>query len=379
MLDNFDAPFPGKYHSLKWSRYQGKDVIPLWLADTDFPVSPKILSSIKHRLELSHLNYGIIPEELKDIICQYCFSRYRWKILPEWVVFTPSITIGLNIVRTLVTTTNNKHAGVTFIPTYHRLMKGVAAIPFQHYLYPLQLSSEQWHMDLSMVDTVPVQAGVYFLCNPHNPVGRAYTKEELISIAELCIAKQWLICSDEAHCDLLLGDHQHIPIASLLPEISRHTITLMSPGKAHGICGLGFAFAVIENPHLRSVYQSVCDGLVGDVNVLSIPAAMAAYTENTYWLQQQQLILERNASEVFNRINAIPYLSMQQVEATFLAWIDVSKLSVDDPQRFFESHGVGLADGHLFGVKGFLRLSFGCSWHTLDEALSRIEHACSTL
>ena len=153
----------------------------------------------------------------------------------------------------------------------------------------------------------------------------------------------------------------------------------MSPSKAYGICGLGFAFAIIENKDLRLAFQAICDGLVGDVNVLSIPAAMAAYKESAHWLQQQQLILNRNASEVFNRINAAPYLSMQKVEATFLAWIDVSKMPVDDPHYFFEKYGVDLADSLLFGVKGFLRLSFGCDWLTLDKALSRIEYACSTL
>ena len=374
----FDSDFfPELGDSLKWSKYRDKDVIAMWLADTDFPINEPILSSIKMRLENPRFGYGVPPDNLKEVICQHCLSRYQWEIEPDWITFTPGVTKGLNIVRAMTIDIKRRQCGLTYTPVYPRLMTSVPSIPFINYQLPLKLSSSKWRMDFSYFNTNSFSdVGVFFLCNPHNPVGRVYSREELEKIANICISNDWLICSDEAHCDLTLNNNKHIPIASISPDISDRTITLMSPGKTFNISGLEFSFSIIENENLRKSYRSVCDGLVGDPNLLSYHAAFAAYSCSEPWITNQKMILERNALQVFNHINSIPGLSMQSIEATFLAWIDVSNLSSPNPQRLFEKHGVGLTEGAIFGSNDFVRLNFACSKDLLDKALSRIEEAC---
>ncbi|NVK36378.1 MAG: aminotransferase class I/II-fold pyridoxal phosphate-dependent enzyme, partial [Gammaproteobacteria bacterium] len=212
-------------------------------------------------------------------------------------------------------------------------------------------------------------------CNPQNPVGKVYSRDDLLALAAVCIEHDLIICSDDIHCDLILNGKQHIPIASLSQEISQRSITLMAPSKTFNIPGLDLAFAIIENPELRTCYSQLMDGLVGHVNILGVPAAIAAFKHGEPWRQALIEYLRDNCELIENSINNLPCISMRPVEATYLAWLDVSELQLENPQKYFEQYGVGLSAGKDFGDDQYVRLNFGCQRPLLTQALQRIEKA----
>ncbi len=221
----------------------------------------------------------------------------------------------------------------------------------------------------------------FMLSNPHNPVGRVFTRENSRSW-QLCVKAMASICADEIHCDLLLDpDKTHIPIATLNPEVAARTITLMSPSKTFNIAGLGISFAIISDPGLRRRFCKAMPrpaGIVPIVSVLAYTAAIAVYRESTCydWLAALLLYLRKNRDFLANEINRMPGLSMTRMEATFLASIDTRKAGLKDPAKFFEDAGVGLSDGLPFGAEpGFVRLNFGCPRATLERAVNRMAEA----
>jgi cysteine-S-conjugate beta-lyase len=221
------------------------------------------------------------------------------------------------------------------------------------------------------------------LCNPHNPVGRAFREDELLQMAEICLRNKILICSDEIHCDLTYTGHPHIPIASLDPEVAQNTVTLMAPSKTFNIAGLQYSFAIIQNDTLRRRFIANHKGLVGWVNLIGMTAGLAAYRDGNEWLEQLLVYLEGNRNFVYETVrNTLPQLTMSLPEATYLAWLDCRKLAVEDPYRFFlEKAKVACNDGRTFGEggEGYVRLNFGCPRSTLEKALARMKQAVEQL
>lgn len=215
------------------------------------------------------------------------------------------------------------------------------------------------------------------LCNPHNPVGRVFSRDELHQLAELCEKYNVILCSDEIHCDLVLKGFNHTPIASLSETIGDKTITLMAPSKTYNIAGLGCSFAIVPNEDLRKSFKQASWGIVPHVNILGLSAAEAAYKFGKPWLDEVLRTLENNYAYLskFVREKLSP-ISMQSVEGTYLAWLDCRKLNLDNPSQFFlEKCKVALNDGADFGEpgKGFVRLNFACPKTILDQALNQME------
>jgi cystathionine beta-lyase len=218
------------------------------------------------------------------------------------------------------------------------------------------------------------------LCNPHNPVGRRYNREEIRRVAEICLRNNIVLCSDEIHCDLILDGKEHVPTATLGREISANTITLMSPSKTFNIPGLNCAFAIIPNEDLRRSFVRNREGIVPGTNALGYTACLAAYRDCQEWRTVLIDYLRNNRDIVYKFINEeIPGLSMDNVEATYLAWIDARELGVADPALFFEQAGVALSDGKDFQGKGYVRLNFGCPRKILSKALDRMKRAVTGL
>jgi cystathionine beta-lyase len=215
---------------------------------------------------------------------------------------------------------------------------------------------------------------LFLLCNPHNPVGRMFTRSELQQLAEICLENDTIICSDEIHCDLILDpDMRHIPTATLAREVEQQTITLMAPSKTFNIPGLGCSFAVIPSPDLRRQFTAAMAGIVPHVNALGYAAALAAYRDGWPWLDELLVYLRKNRDLLVERVNRMEGLHTTPVEATYLAWIDARPSRIENPAAFFENGGVGLSDGREFDGDGFVRLNFGCPRSRLIEALDRME------
>jgi cysteine-S-conjugate beta-lyase len=224
------------------------------------------------------------------------------------------------------------------------------------------------------------QTRLFILCNPHNPVGRVFRRDELERMAEICLRRDILICSDEIHQDLLFPGSRHIPIASLDPEIARRTITLIAPSKTFNIAGLHCSAAIIPDASLRERYLNARKGLVGWVDVMAMTAALAAYQDGQEWLDQVLEYLNANREFLYETVHKeFAGISMAMPEGTYLAWLDCRLAGIPgNPCQFFlKKARVGLNDGGEFGPggEGFVRLNFGCPRAMLEEALERMRTA----
>jgi cystathionine beta-lyase len=228
--------------------------------------------------------------------------------------------------------------------------------------------------------TITPETRLFIMCNPHNPVGRVFTREELSRMAEICLRKGVTICSDEIHCDLIFSGHKHIPVASIDPEIAQHTITLMAPSKTYNLAGLECSFAIIPDRTLRRQYIHATKGLVSWANLIGLTAAQAAYTKGQEWLDQLLVYLEANRDYLYETIQKdLPRIKMVKPEGTFLAWLDCREAGIHgSPYEFFlQNARVAMNDGASFGQggEGFVRLNFGCPRPTLEQAVERMKEA----
>ncbi len=364
--------------SIKWKRYANQDIIPMWVADMDFHVAPEIIKAINKRSDHGVLGYGSDNPELMELIVQHCQTHYQWTIQPEWIVLTPGVVKGLNVARA-ISAQKGKAAGITALPVYPHLKQHAPIIQFENQSFLAKADGNSWSLDLQeMKQNISKDTGVMLLCNPHNPIGKVYTRQELTDLGQLCIEHDLIICSDDIHCDLILNGQPHIPIASLNEEIAQRSITLMAPSKTFNIAGLDAAFAVISNKKMRTQYSQLMYGLVGHVNIIGTQAAIAAYKYGEPWRLELIEYLQKNNQIIFERIKAINGISMRPVEATYLAWLNVEDLKLEQPQKYFEKYGVGMSAGSEFGDNNYVRLNFGCQQSVLIEALNRIEKAVKT-
>jgi cystathionine beta-lyase len=241
---------------------------------------------------------------------------------------------------------------------------------------PLDRKNGRSTFDLeAFKNAITPKTKLLLLCNPHNPTGRVYDRGELDAITDICLENDIKICSDEIHCDLILDDKPHIPTATLSAEAETNTITLMSAAKTFNLAGLNCGMAIIPGEQLRKRFIKKRTGTVPYVNALGYTACLAAYRDGGDWHGELIEYLKSNRDIIEDFIAETPQLSMDHIEATYLAWIDVSKLNLPNPAEFFEKARVGLSDGNDFGSGKHLRLNFGCPKQTLKTALERIKTA----
>jgi cystathionine beta-lyase len=232
--------------------------------------------------------------------------------------------------------------------------------------------------------TITDRTHLFILCNPHNPVGRVFRREELERMAEICLRRNIVICSDEIHCDLVFQGSRHVPIASLAAEIADQTITLMAPSKTFNVPGLKCSVAIVQNPKLRKKLKRTHTGLVHGVNVMGYTAALAAYRDGQPWLDEVLRYLEANLDFLLQYVEVhLPGISMSRPEATYLAWLSCHEAGIPgNPHKFFLKQAkVAVSDGAIFGRggEGFVRLNFGCPRSMLTEALDRMKEALLAL
>jgi cystathionine beta-lyase len=375
---DFDTPVERRgTWSARWERYPA-DVIPLWVADTDFRAPPAVLAAIARRAAHGVFGYSTPPGELRDAVLERMRRLYRWRVEPDWLVFVPGVVPGLHLAARHLTRPD-QHALVP-TPVYQHLKRALELAQRALTEVPLVLSNGRWVWDEAFLAAAArTNSRLLFLCNPQNPGGTIFTREELARLAAFAQAHDLVICSDEIHADILLdAGKPHVPIASLSRDASRRSVTLISPNKAFGFPGAGCAFAIIEDPVLRRAFCTDHHATVHDPSVFGYEASLAAYRECGDWLEAQLEYLRANRDLVERAIGALPALKMTHVEATYLAWIDTSGLGVPDAQRHYLEHGVALSPGAQFGDARFVRLNFGTQRSRLEQALERISAASRT-
>ena len=370
---DFDTPIDrtGTWAS-RWERYAGRDVIPLWVADTDFRAPPAVLDAFSARVAHGVFGYSAPPDALRQAIVERMQRLYGWTIEPTWIVFLPGVVPGLHLAARHLCAPD-QHALVP-TPIYQHFKRAVQLAPREHDDVPLILRAGRWTFDEThLARAVRKNSKLLYLCNPQNPGGTIFTRPELESLAALAERHDLVICSDEIHADLLMDEGKpHLPIASLAPEVSRRTVTLMSPNKTFNFPGAGVAFAIIEDPMLRAAFSRDHHATLHDASVFGYIGALAAYRDAQPWLDAQLAYLRTNRDLVEAMVAETPGLEMAHTEATYLAWIDASGLGIEDPYAHFLAHGVALSPGAQFGSPPFVRLNFGTQRTRLVAALERM-------
>lgn len=365
--------------SQKWQKYAGRDILPLWVADMDFKSSPAIIAALHDRVAHGVFGYARPVKSTVNAVVDALQRNYAWKIDPAWIVWLPGLVCGLNITAQAFAQAGEEV--LTLTPVYPPFMsapKNSARLSTQA---AFVLRDGHWEIDWdALACAVTPRTKLFYLCNPHNPLARVWRREELIRLGEFCAQHHLVLCSDEIHCDLILDPTlHHLPAASLSPEISARTVTLMAPSKTYNVPGLGTSFAIISDPALRAQFIRASAGVVAEVTALGFTACEAAYRDSEAWRQALLTYLRGNRDFLLDYLaREIPGIRVEApIEATYLAWLNLEALHLADPVAHFETHGVGLSEGAYFGTpKGhYVRLNFGCPRATLAEALHRMKTA----
>ena len=365
--------------SVKWGAY-APDVLPLWVADMDFRSPSVVLDALHERVAHGVFGYGKEPRQLAEVIVARLAHLYTWQVSASDIVFLPGVVPGLYLSCRACTEPGARVVVQT--PVYPPIRRApldsarssveVGFIRGDDGQYAIE-----WDVFGQALDA---DAKLLILCNPQNPLGRVFSRGELEGIADRCLQRNVVICSDEIHCDLVFPGYRHVPIASLSPEVAQRTITLMAPSKTYNLAGLDCSFAVIQNPDLRVRFQKARRGLIPHVNILGLAAALAAYRDGQSWLDDVLAYLAANRETLLDQVrDHLPGVRIAAPEGTYLAWLDCRRTpAAEQPYQFFLTRAkVALSDGVQFGPggEGHIRLNFGCRRALLLEALARMRRA----
>jgi len=375
---NFDTcPDRTGYGSLKWEKYKGRDILPLWVADMDFVSAPEILQSLQQRLDHGIFGYTIPFESPIKAVVDYLDRAHGYNARASWLNFLPGLVPAINLCCHAFTSPTD--SVMTATPVYPPFLSAPDYAGRELIKVPLCLNADdQWTLDFEAMEAaVKPNTKIFVLCSPHNPVGRVYTRDELTRLADFCEKHDLILISDEIHCDLVFDETaKHIVTSTLNEQIAARTVTLMAPSKTYNLPGLACAFSVIENQELRLQFQKTIRGIITEVNCFGYAGCEAAYNHGEPWRQALLKYLRSNYELVYKFIKEqIPGITFRPMESTYLAWFDVSQLDLDNPVKFFEDNGVGLSDGTPFDGPQHVRLNFGCPRSRLLEGLEKMEVA----
>ena len=361
--------------SVKWDKYQGRDVLPFWIADMDFAAPDFILDAISRRLAHGILGYTHTPEALDAAFQGWLERRHGWTVPREWLVWVPGVVPGLNLAALAA----GEPGASLLLPTpiYFPFLSVAANAGQRSIEAPMRKAGGRWEMDFDALEAaVRPDTRLLLIANPQNPTGRVYEEAELAALADFAARHDLWICSDEIHCDLVLDrSARHRPIASLGPEVAARTISLYAATKTFNVPGLSCAVAVIPDAAMRTRFQAARGGLVPDIGPLAYAAAEAGFSHAGGWQDSLLAYLRGNHRRLQEAVGE----RMTPVQATYMAWIDLRDLGLANPAAQFERCGLGLSDGAQFAGPGFLRFNFGCPRSLLERGIERYHRALQTL
>ena len=371
--------------SAKWSEmnknFGTNDLLPMWVADMDFLTAPCVMEALKDRLEQGIFGYTTRPSSYNESIVNWLDNRFSWKINQEWLMFSPAVITSISLLIQNLTQKNDKI--MIQEPVYSPFHSIVESNERNLVISPLvKLDDGSYVMDYEDIESKIKDVKVFILCNPHNPVGRVWTREELTRLGEICLKHNVLVISDEIHSDIILKNHKHTPFASISKEFSENTITCMAPTKTFNLAGLQSSFLVISNPYYYEVMDKAFSILdIKRNNAFSLVATEAAYNYGEDWLYELIKYIEDNVDFAIDYIkNHIPQLKVKKPEGTYLLWVDFSNLNVD--KEDLKNKGrIALNDGSSFGIggDGYYRINLACPRSMVLEGLKRIEFAIKSL
>ena len=375
--------------SAKWSEmnknFGTNNLLPMWVADMDFLTAPCVMEALKDRLEQGIFGYTTRPSSYNESIVNWLDNRFSWKINQEWLMFSPAVITSISLLIQNLTQKNDKI--MIQEPVYSPFHSIVESNERNLVISPLvKLDDGSYVMDYEDIEAKIKDVKVFILCNPHNPVGRVWTREELTRLGEICLKHNVLVISDEIHSDIILKNHKHTPFASISKEFRENTITCMAPTKTFNLAGLQSSFLVISNPYYYEVMDKAFSILdIKRNNAFSLVATEAAYNYGEDWLYELIKYIEDNIDFAIDYIkNHMPQLKVKKPEGTYLLWVDFSNLNVDkkDLKNALINKGrIALSDGSSFGIggDGYYRINLACPRSMVLEGLKRIEFAINSL
>jgi len=388
MTYNFDRVpnrrIPGVVN--KWTYYP-HDVLPMWVADMDFPAPKPILDELRKAVNQGVLGYELASNTLLETVAARLEHLYGWKIKPESVVPVTGIVSGFNVAARAFGST--KKGYLVQPPVYNEFheVKNNVAIPQINapFIEEVRGNILHYEIDWDLFKKQVRKAAVFLLCSPHNPLGIVFARRDLLRMAEICLENKVLIISDEIHSELLLDDRKFTPMAKLSSEIAKNTITLIAPSKTFNVPGLFCGFAIIPDKELRDEYIKVVQHLRLHVASLGLRAAQIAFSgQCDGWLKELRGYLAGNRDFLVDYVTQnMPGVRITVPKATYLAWLDFTQLDLEQsPYKFFlEKAKVALSDGAIFGEngRGHVRLNFGTSRKVLKQGLDRMNKALHSL
>ncbi len=378
----FDTLIPRRgTGNIKYDRRPELD--PFWVADMDFRSPDVILEALHRRIDHGIFGYAQAHEGLNNAVLDYLRQRRNADVPLEQIIHLGGLVPALSLAARAFCSPGD--AVMTCTPVYppfldiHTDAKGLDFIAVDHIL--ARDSATTWTFDWeAMEKAVTPGTRVFLLCNPQNPLGRVFSREEIDRLADFCEAHDLILVSDEIHCDMIFDEQAtpHVSALNLAPKHAARTITLLSPSKTWNIAGLGYAFAVIPDDSLRRKFNAARGHTLAEINALSYYAAEAAYRHGEPWRRELMSYLRDNRDTLAGFIRTrCPGLTLIPGEATYLAWIDASGLGLKNPARHFEEKaGLFLSDGSFFGWPQYIRFNFGCPRERMLEGLEKIARAC---
>jgi cysteine-S-conjugate beta-lyase len=383
--------------SLKWNCFpqvfEQDDILPMWVADMDFPVAKPIVDAIQKRAAHAFYGYNQPGPSLVEAVVERTLRKFNWKIKPEWIVFTPGVIPALNAAVKAFTCPGDEV--ILQGPVYYPFWSAVALNGCQAVNNGLILVDGHYVMDYSDLERkfaphIGMQPGsnrvkTLIFCNPHNPVGRVWTKEEITRMGEIVIGHGGMVISDEIHCELLFKGFKHICFAAISREFEQNCMVCMAPSKTFNLAGLQCSSVIIPNDKLRQRFANARAGIQLRPNIFGITAMEAAYRYGDEWLDQVHDYLQANLEYLMDYfVKNIKKVGVIKPEGTYLVWLDCRALGMDNMtlREFMrEKAKVGVDDGFLFGPggEGFARINIACPRTILEEGLQRIAAAVKTL
>jgi cystathionine beta-lyase len=361
--------------SEKWDRWPGRDVIPTWVADMDFPAPEVVLDAIRERVNHGVFGYTDIPPGFKPALIEHLHRRHGLAVEPDWITSTPGVVNGLAITARLFSKPGD--GIITFTPVYPPFISLPGLAGRECIRVPLAQGATAWTIDWDRLEaSVTPTTKLFWLCHPHNPTGTVFREAELSKIAEFAARHDLVVVSDEIWSDLVLdedtGGTKHVPFASIDHPKARDCVTLVAPSKTWNLAGLGCAAAICRDRAIIKKWRAAGGGLVPMINPLGYAAAEAAWRHGDEWRRRLMTVLRLHRTMVAEAVATIPGMKCVPAEATYLAWLDCRGTGVADPQAACEAAGIGPSDGKDFGSPGFIRLNTACPTDRLAEILRRL-------
>lgn len=368
--------------SYKWDSAPEADIIPLWVADMDFETFPAITEALQRRVAHGIFGYTRVPEAYYEAVCRWFDKRHGWHIAPEHIIYTSGVVPAVSAVIKALTLPGDQV--IVQGPVYNCFFSSIRNNGCEMVSNSLIYNKEELRYEIDFDDLERKlkheRARLMLLCNPHNPGGRVWTRDELTRVAELCRKYGVRVVSDEIHCELTLYDNEYVPFGSLPDELSRGSITCCSPSKAFNTAGLQIANIVCRDAEVRNrIDRAININEVCDVNPFGVIALQAAYSDEGYeWLTQLRKYISANYDLLLERFaRELPKCKVMRMEGTYLAWIDCSELHIPSDEieeMLMHENKVWVNAGSMYGAEGaaFIRINMACTSELLNEGITRI-------